>query len=206
MSKRARRELALLGAVALLVSCSGAQQPTGLRQPAPPDVNALIAAWPAKPREVATEMIAKYGRPHEATSTMLVWHGAGGWKHTILSRDEVPHAFPKPHTDLLEQSIDYRVPVDKFDELAAYDGSVIVERTKGEISARCDREEMNFLALNLAHDVVTGRRTVEEARRFYAETAMAFMAGQRPPYTQRLQFAASAGGTGDRDRPFAPRD
>ncbi|MEX2153654.1 MAG: hypothetical protein WD825_09970 [Gemmatimonadaceae bacterium] len=58
----------------------------------------------------------------------------------------MPHSFPKPHTDLLEQFIDYRVPVDKYDELAAYDGSVIVERTKGEISARCDKEAMNFLA------------------------------------------------------------
>ena len=32
----------------------------------------------------------------------------------------MPHTFPKPHTDLLEQFIDYRVPVDKYDELAAY--------------------------------------------------------------------------------------
>jgi hypothetical protein len=31
----------------------------------------------------------------------------------VLYRDEVPHNFPKPHTDVLEQFIDYRVPVDK---------------------------------------------------------------------------------------------
>ncbi len=51
----------------------------------------------------------------------------------------VPHDFPMPHPDLLEQFVDYQVPPDKFDELAQYDGSVIVERTKGEISARCTR-------------------------------------------------------------------
>ena len=41
-------------------------------------------------------------------------------------------------------------------DLARFDGSVIVERTRGEIGARCDKEEMNYLALNLAHDIVTG--------------------------------------------------
>jgi hypothetical protein len=53
------------------------------------------------------------------------------------------------------------VPPDKFDELAEYDGSVIVERTKGEIAARCDLEGANFLALNLAHEIVTGKRSVD---------------------------------------------
>jgi hypothetical protein len=33
---------------------------------------------------------------------------------------------------------------------------VIVERTKGELSARCEGEEANFLAINLAHQIVTG--------------------------------------------------
>ena len=188
---------------ALLAGCSQMQSGATIGQPAPAAVSNLVDDWPAKPREAASAMIAKYGQPHEATPTMLVWHNVGPWKHTILSRDEIPHDFPKSHTDLLEQSIDYRVPVDKFDELAGYDGSVIVERTKGELSARCDKEEMNFLALNLAHDIVTGRRTVEDARRFYAETAMAFMRGEKPAYTQRLQFEVRSGAA-DRDVPFMP--
>ena len=37
---------------------------------------------------------------------------------------------PKPHTDLLKQFIDYKTPLDKFDELAQYYGSVIVEKIK----------------------------------------------------------------------------
>jgi hypothetical protein len=52
---------------------------------------------------------------------------------------------------------------------------VVADRTKGEVMARCDMEEMNFLSLNLMHAIVTGRQTVEEARKFYAETAVAFM-------------------------------
>ena len=34
--------------------------------------------------------------------------------------------FPKPHIDLLQQFIDYKSPLDKFDDLAQYGGSIIV--------------------------------------------------------------------------------
>lgn len=166
--------------------------------------DSIIAGWPAMPQEVARKTMAKYGAPNEATASMLVWHNNGPWKRTIIYRDEIRHDFPKPHTDLLEQFIDYQVPLGKYGDIARYDGSVIVERTKGEISARCDKEEMNFLALNLAHDVATARRSVADARRFYAETAMATMKGEMPPYVQRLQFERSSG-TADPDRPAMPR-
>lgn len=168
-------------------------------------IDQWIADWPAKPREVAGKVIAKYGLPQEVTPTMLIWNNNGPWKRTILYREEVAHDFPKPHTDLLEQFVNYRVPTDKFDELAAYDGSVIVERTKGEMSARCDQEPMNFLALNLAHDIVTGQRTVAEARKFYADTAAAAMRGETPTYIQSLRFSPNLNRTADRDIPFTPR-
>jgi hypothetical protein len=167
-------------------------------------VLASIGGWPAKSQEAARFMIDKYGQPNEQTATTLVWYAKGPWKRTILYRDEVPHNFPKPHTDLLEQFIDYRVPVDKYDDLAAYDGSVIVERTKGEISARCDKEEMNFLALNLADEIVRNVRTVQQARAEYARQAMAFMNKQSAPHTTGLHFTVSRGGTADLDGPVMP--
>lgn len=160
-----------------------------------------IAGWPEKPREAAMKMISQYGEPDGVTADRLIWVDKGPWKETIVSRQEIPHDFPKPHTDLLEQSIDYRVPTDKFDDLADYDGSVIVERTKGTLAARCDKEEMNFLAINLANDVAMGRKSVAEARKFYADTVMAFMKGEKPPYVQKLQFEPPKTATGDRDKP-----
>lgn len=48
---------------------------------------------------------------------------------------------------------------------------------------------MNFLALNLADDIVKGKRSVEDARQFYAKTAMEAMKGQMSLYTQKLQFS-----------------
>lgn len=60
---------------------------------------------------------------------------------------------------------------------------------------------MNFLALNLAYDVATGRRGVDEARRAYTEKALTWMAkgGDDEGYTERLQFEVPEGGTADPD-------
>ncbi len=163
-------------------------------------LEAIIEAWPDVPQRAARTMLDRYGPPNEATASRLIWYNNGPWKRTIVYRDEVPHNFPKPHVDVLEQFVDYRVPPEKFDELAAFDGSVIPERTKGEISARCDMEAMNFLALNLAHDIVSGERTVDEAREFYAQTANAFMMNRPAPYAEKLQFQVPQGDTADLDQ------
>ncbi len=132
---------------------------------------------------------------------MLMWRNNGPWKWTRISRETIPHSFPMPHPDLLEQAIDYRVPVDMFDDLARYDGSVMAERTKGELSARCDKEGANFLAINLANDIATGRRTVDDARAYYARAMMTFkQTNQMDPYMQRLQFQMPRQDSRDPDR------
>ena len=170
------------------------------------DVDKYLAGWKAKPREVADKMIAKYGQPDEATAQRLIWHNNGPWKYTELVNEEIPHNFPVPHTDMLYQSIRYRVAdADKVSSLFKYDGSVIVERTKGELAARCDKEEANFLALNLANDVATGKRSVDDARRFYNDAIMKMMKEGKPgPYLQGFQFTAAQSSVGDPDKPFGP--
>lgn len=152
------------------------------------EVMNIIEEWPDTPREVANKMIGKYGQPDEATPSMLIWNNNGDWKRTIVYKEEVEHNFPMPHSDLLEQTIDYQLDIDKYSAIAQYDGSVFAERTKGELSARCDKEAMNYLAINLAHEIEQGKRTVEEAREFYAETAAAFMMGESSEYTEGFLF------------------
>jgi hypothetical protein len=186
-----------------VVVFSGAQERA---VPAATTVSAEMAIqnWKAMPKEAAQKLIAKYGKPDEVTSQRLIWHGKGSWKRTELVNEEVPHDFPMPHKDMLKQVINYRIDPDDADELLEYDGSVILERTKGEIAARCDKEEANFLAINLANDVATGRRSVEDARRHYAESIMALMKGKPNAYLQGFQFSVPAGDQGDRDRPAGP--
>lgn len=174
-----------------------------MRQP-PGDMaglQALVATWPEASRTAAADMMMKYGPPQEVTADTLVWRGNGPWKWTILSRVESDHAFPAPHKDVLEQAIDYKVPLDRYDDLARYDGSVHVRRTQGELSARCDMEGLNLLAINLAHDVAQGRRSVDQARDYYARAVTAMKAsGRVDPYMQGLAFKAMAM-TADSDTP-----
>ena len=63
---------------------------------------------------------------------------------------------------MLYQAVNYDVDPKNADEVPTYDGSNILERTKGEIAARCDKVEANFLAINLANDVATGKKGIDE--------------------------------------------
>lgn len=160
----------------------------------------IISSWPENPRKSAERLRDYYGEPDEYSQSRLIWYNTkDGWKRTVLSREEIPHNFPAPHTDFLEQFIDYKVPLDAYSKLAEYDGSVIAERTKGELSARCGGTSMNFVAINLAHDIITGERTVSEARQEYSRLYQAFQNGEKPPYTQSFQFELPSQSTADKD-------
>lgn len=154
-----------------------------------------MSEFPEAARSAADDMMQRYGQPDEMSESRVIWHENGPWVETIIFREPIQHNWPREHPDLLEQSVYHNVPVEKLSDLAEFDGSVIVDRTRGTLAARCDREEMNFLALNLAHDIITDQRTVQEARDFFTQTAMEFMAiqqgereGPLPEYTQGLLF------------------
>ena len=210
MQNQRCRGAATAGALGLLaLLASGCAPGTAMQEGMSPgaarmdraSVQRSMAGWHAASQEAANAMMAKYGAPASMTADMMVWNRTGPWKRTIIYREAVQHDFPMPHPDVMEQFIDYRVPTDRVDELAMYDGSVIVERTKGEMSARCDKEGANFLAVNLANEIAMGRRTPEDARRMYGEQIKMMKAGQMTPYTSGLMFTPPASGN-DPDRPI----
>jgi hypothetical protein len=160
----------------------------------------VIADWPAKkpgqqqhPRETAEQMLERYGEPDEVTPRRLVWHDNGPWTRTEVHRSGPNHRFPIPHVDHLYQFIDYQVPPEKLDDLARYDGSIIVRRTEGQLGITCHKEAANVLALNLAHDVVTGELTPEQAREEYARVNAKMMAGGSPEATRSFRFPLPKG-------------
>lgn len=168
-------------------------------------VEHLIAGWDEKARLLAGRLLEKYGNPDEATAGRLIWHNSGEWNLTELTNDEIPHNFPIPHNDILYQEINYPVPVEKFDDLARYDGSLIIERTRGTIGSRCDSEEANILAINLAVEVMEGKKDVNEARETFAR---ALVGHEYPELVKEFAFSLSSprGLTGDPDRQFMPDD
>jgi hypothetical protein len=162
-------------------------------------LESISRRWPQSSQDAFQEMIDKYGQPNEYSASQAIWHYNGPWKRSVVQSEESTHDFPDTHVDVLEQFIDYHVPVEKYDELARYDGSVIVERTKGLISARCAGEEMNFVAINLAHDIVTGERSVEDARQEYTRLYQVYQNDEKPASTQGFLFDPPQGSTGDPD-------
>ena len=116
-----------------------------------------------------------------------------------MTRDVLTHKFPAPHSDFLTQYIDYPVPVDKVSEITRFDGSCLVDRTAGEVAARCDSEAANTITLNLMHEIVTGKLTVDEAREVYAENVAAYAMGRDAPYVEQFRFEIPREGTEDLD-------
>ena len=163
------------------------------------EVETIIENWPAAQKNVGRQMIEKYGPPNEATLSKLFWYGNGPWKRTELSRDVVTHNWPTVHSDFLTQVIDYRVPPEMFHLIAMFDGSILCDRTRGEVSARCDSESANVLGMNMVHEIVRGKRTVEDARNTAVESTVAYNLGRSAPYAERLLFEVPQGGTEDLD-------
>lgn len=164
-------------------------------------VNQIIDKWPEASKQAAKDMLKKYGKPDGLTPHMLMWEETGPFVKTVVYGHTVDHNFPMPHKDVLEQYVNFDVPADRMDELAKFDGSVVVYLTDGLMSARCNKEAANILALNLAADVVKKGKTPEEARKAYAEAIKSFKQGSKPELMQRLTFDSAPQNTKSADAP-----
>jgi hypothetical protein len=163
------------------------------------DVAELTRDWPKAPLNALEQMMRQYGPPNEGTPVRLIWYYNGPWKRTELTRDEIGHNFPAPHTDYLTNWIDYPVPTELASDLTRYDGSFLIDRTAGEAGARCYSEAANFITLNFMHEIVSRQKSVEQAREAYAEQMSAFMLGRPAPYAEKLMFSPPEGKTMDPD-------
>jgi len=157
--------------------------------------------WSEASKMAAITMKKQYGEPDAKTADMMMWKNTGQWTKTVVYGKESKHDFPMPHTDEMQQWIEFKVPAEKFNKIAMFDGSIVCNRTNGDISARCDKEGANVLAINLANDVVIGNKDYKTARDFYATTVKKFVKGGTLEYMQKLQFDVSNANTADADSP-----
>jgi hypothetical protein len=146
-----------------------------------------IRDWPEPAQAAARMMIDEYGQPNDFNDGALVWRDNGPWKRTIVHR----YGLPGPRegqNDVLQQAVTYRVPLTKFQELAHFDDRIATDRTRNELSFRSDSEKKNFLALNLADEIIANSKDVEAARQAFAEGMELSKAGKISPYTEGLRF------------------
>src|SRR6185369_16370732 len=142
-----------------------------------------------------------YGAPAEVTPRQATWINSGPWVRTTLYKEGVTHNFAAPHRNVLEQAVLYKVPVDKLVALAQFNRSLVVDLARGELVTSSDSEEINFLSVNVADDVLKGQRTAEEARIYFAQLVRAKMIKEPEKELQKLKFAPakSARETADAD-------
>lgn len=163
----------------------------------------VTASWPETAKNTAKEIVQKYGAPDMVGSGLLVWNNKGPYVWIQVNRTEVPHNFPGPHKDVLDIAIPYKVPAAMHTKLAEFDGSAVAMRTKGLLVASCFKEGLDILILNLANDVVAGKKTPEQARLAFGEIATGMMNGAKNPYTDALQFKVQPlSATEDPDKPL----
>ena len=67
----------------------------------------------------------------------------------------------------------------------------MIDRTSGTITARCDRESSNVLALNLAHQIAIGHLSVKRARFEYGRIVRDKKNGADPVMMRQLSFMTS---------------
>ncbi len=185
--------LLIATAMALPVNAQQQQQQRGEQQqreqgegPTREQVNSILEGWHEEAQEVARSFMERHGEPQEATLQRLIWHDGLWWKRTEIVNEEVPHNFPEEHTDFLYQTVNYNVPVEKVGELAQLSGSLIVDRVRGELTARSDSERHTLLLLNVADQVIDGRHTPDSGRDVIAQ---AWLEGEHAEMMERLLFS-----------------
>ncbi|MDD5303416.1 MAG: hypothetical protein PHS14_09935 [Elusimicrobia bacterium] len=137
-----------------------------------------MAGWPEPAKTAARITMAKYGNPDEIGADALVWRFNGPWARTVVHRRGWPHYADMADKDYLENTAVYRVPGGGPDADARF----------AEMSSRSESESLNFLVLNLAYDIIIGKRTMTQAREFAARTLRLAEAGKSSPYLEGLLF------------------
>lgn len=147
----------------------------------------VVAGWWPVSALAARRLIAQYGVPDEVHPGRLVWKANGPWERTVV-RDVTQFYGVQYDLGVVEQSVGYPLTRAQALDLSAFDRRVAFDAETGLLSARSGSEELNFLRLNLADDLVARRATRAQARALDARVRSLFDAGKTSPYLKGLRF------------------
>ncbi|HVL56026.1 MAG TPA: hypothetical protein VM491_05950 [Burkholderiaceae bacterium] len=169
----------------------------------PLDVYSATLHWPRFMQTLVESLVERYGPPHEISEERVAWNVNGPWHRTEVRHRLTDSGGVLPK-EILEQRITYpplvrrtpgKTPVagrpdpqQRFRELVLPD-HCRVTLDRDTLIARCDNEASNIIAVNLAHEIISGKRSVRDAQRLYTKTLDAMIDNPRtPPLAQRPQF------------------
>lgn len=178
--KDTKKQLYFVGVVLAATVAAGAYFAWHHRPPTNERALAHVSAFLEGPRATAKAMIERYGPPNALSPDTATWYERGPWKRITVHGD-APLSY-------LEQVVSYHVPPDAAAQLLELDHGLRFDLANEELSATSNSESLNFLALNLAHEVSSARRDPKEARELYVKTARLAASGKSSPYLEKLQF------------------
>jgi hypothetical protein len=141
-------------------------------------LDAVLKDWPHGAVALVENLRDRYGKPDALTPGLVEWRDRGGVARISVRR----HPAETP----LEHVVYYDVPPVKLAALAIFSNGVEVRNS--ELSAHSNSEALNFLALNLADEIIREERTPDEARAFFDQTVARSFAGKESKYMKRLLF------------------
>jgi hypothetical protein len=146
-----------------------------------------IDPWSPIAAQAARLLIDKYGAPDEIRPAYLAWHQAGPWARTVVFDTDGPTGDGRD-IPLIEQTLGYPLKPAQVAALASFDRRVAYNERTGELSVRSETEELNFLRMNLADDVASGRKSPLGARAEFDRAVSLSASGKRSPAMRGLHF------------------
>ena len=169
---------AALAILLLLASCANAPKKAA---------GVVTNRWSPPSADAARRLTELYGAPDDATPNKLTWVRKGPWLRTVVWNRPRVYRTPRDF-DLIVQTVKYPVTREQASELVAYSPAMVVDVDRGELSTRGSREEVNYLNLNLADEILRGKKSVDEAQQVYRRILDLTAAGKSSPYVSKLLF------------------
>ena len=154
----------------------------------PDDIaHGVVNRWAPPSAAAGRRLMDEYGTPDDVAPNRLTWNNRGAWKRTVVWNRKPVYLSP---VDLavMEQTVDYPVTHAQAGELLAFSDCLKIDLARGELSSRAGREEINYLTLNLADEIVRGQKTVAEAQTAFLRQLELAAAGKSTPYMTGLVF------------------
>ncbi len=167
-----------LAAILMLSACSSLPHKVA---------DGVVDGWNPPSAAAARRLLALYGLPDDVTRNRLTWNDKGAFKRIVVWNHPLRYRSPRDF-DLIEETVAYPTTREQAAELVSFSPALTVDTGRGEISARGSREAANLLTLNLADEVLRGRKTSAEARTAYLRILDLTAAGKSSPYTESLFF------------------
>jgi hypothetical protein len=151
----------------------------------------LVSNWHDTSALAAKRLLQEYGPPDEVHYGRLVWNDNKPWKRTVV-RDVTPPYEGGDDLGVIEQTVEFPLSPAQSVSVAAFDARLSYDARQGELSSRSDREELNYLRMNIADDVANGREAPDRARQTYAGIVSLEQSGKSSPYMAGLRFLPGA--------------